>query len=452
MLFSTRLYASFVLLFSFSGAVHAAVVSGDWGVASPSALGSSASLSSNGNVMKNPEARKALQDGQAQLATGKLEAAEALFQQASALEPSAYPPKIGLADVALRRARLKESEGFVQQALALAPQSAEVATVAGRIALAMGKTADAEKQYLRAVSLDRQFLIARLDLGEIYLSSKRIKEAVATFRAAVALGQNHPGAHYGLGRSLALMGDAEGAEKQFALSAQAAPASAVPLIAMAEIQAARDDTARSLATLDQAAKLEPTNLLVVMTRADVLARGGEVEKALQLYKDSLVRVKAPLSAVLHMKMGNLYQAKKQLDAAAASFERAIQDDPKSHLGYNNLAWLVVQRKGDLAQALKWAQRALELSPKNSNYEDTLAQVHLARGELDLALAASRRAVASAPGVPDYHYTLGLIQEAKGQPALALSSYDAALKTGKPFSAKSDAIARRDGLSSRKAKP
>jgi tetratricopeptide (TPR) repeat protein len=148
----------------------------------------------------------------------------------------------------------------------------------------------------------------------------------------------------------------------------------------------------------------------------------------------------------------LHQAKNQLDAAAASFERAIQDDPKSHLGYNNLAWLVVQRKGDLAQALKWAQRAVELSPRNSNYEDTLAQVHLARGELDLAMAASRRAVASAPGVPDYHYTLGLIQEAKGQPALALSSYDAALKIGKPFSAKSDAIARRDGLSSRKTKP
>lgn len=87
------------------------------------------------------------------------------------------------------------------------------------------------------------------------------------------------------------------------------------------------------------------------------------------------------------------RARKQLERYAAESR-----DPEDQASYfNQLAWLIGNTKLDLDQALKWAQKAVELHPENSAYWDTLAHVYFHRGELERAVEAQSRAVALQPG-------------------------------------------------------
>jgi tetratricopeptide (TPR) repeat protein len=74
----------------------------------------------------------------------------------------------------------------------------------------------------------------------------------------------------------------------------------------------------------------------------------------------------------------------------------ISAEPGNPSLYNQFAWLVGNTEGDLDEALKSAQKSLELSPDNGGLYDTLARVYYAKGDYDNALKHQQKAVELEP--------------------------------------------------------
>lgn len=64
-----------------------------------------------------------------------------------------------------------------------------------------------------------------------------------------------------------------------------------------------------------------------------------------------------------------------IERAAAALRLQAQQTPDDPSGHNQFAWLVGNTTGDMSEALRHAQRAVELGPENGAYLDTLAHVY-----------------------------------------------------------------------------
>jgi tetratricopeptide (TPR) repeat protein len=92
------------------------------------------------------------------------------------------------------------------------------------------------------------------------------------------------------------------------------------------------------------------------------------------------------------------QRKMADDLFDEQFQMHVQwcaDWPDSALLNNNLAWLAARCGRRLDDALRHAERAVELEP-NAAHLDTLAEVHFRRGDRERAIEYSQRAVALEP--------------------------------------------------------
>lgn len=124
-----------------------------------------------------------------------------------------------------------------------------------------------------------------------------------------------------------------------------------------------------------------------------------------------------------------YQRKiaELIEKAASALVTDIEDQPDNAANYNQYAWLVGNTVGDYDKALEFARKALELSPDNSAYLDTLARVYFAKGDLENAVKYQTLAHENDPHSGLIAKQLKLFQDAlaarkpeaeKGRPAQA----------------------------------
>jgi tetratricopeptide (TPR) repeat protein len=85
-----------------------------------------------------------------------------------------------------------------------------------------------------------------------------------------------------------------------------------------------------------------------------------------------------------------------INKAAAAMRREIEQMPDEPSGYNQLAWLVGNTEGDVDEALRFAHKAIELSPESGAYYDTLAHVYFGRGDFQNAVKYQARAAELEP--------------------------------------------------------
>ena len=82
-------------------------------------------------------------------------------------------------------------------------------------------------------------------------------------------------------------------------------------------------------------------------------------------------------AFLLSQLGLLQLELNQHTDAMRTFEELLLEDPKSVLALNELSYLVY-RAGDLDQALKLMERALEIEPGNESLRENLQRVEQER--------------------------------------------------------------------------
>ena len=383
------------------------------------------------------ESEAKLQDGYRALAGKDLVAAEAAFKEASRLAPNAPAPILGLAEIAKLRDDVKNVEKWLKEALKVAPGSADAHLAWGRYLYVTRKFAESEVALKKARNLDRKLLAPHLDLGELFLSGlSRPKDAELAFREAIRLRPGHAGAHSGLASALAAQKRTAEAAAEFEIAAKLAPDNPLPLHTLGRLYQYSGEADKALAAYARALKVNADFIPALLDRGDVYAAKNQPERALADYSEAVKR--APKQAMPHFRLGMFYHGRNRGAEAVAEYRAAIELDPRFAPAYNNLAWLVAEGKSNLAEALGWAKKAVELQPGVADYADTLGQVHRVRGELEPAIEQFRRAANAKPPRAEFHYHLGLALAEKGASREASAALKRAIEIQPDFPGAADA--------------
>lgn len=386
-----------------------------------------------------------LSKGYAALMHSDLKAASAAFEEAAKLDEKSALPQIGLAEVARRQNQPYQVELWLKKALEIDPKSPEALRAWARYQIGLNRFAEAGATLQQAISFAPSSADAYVDLGDNYLGGlHKPGEAANAYREAIKLKPNLAAAHLGLGAALAAQGEVAPAVVEFGLAAKFAPKDPVPSHELGRLYASQKQYDKALAAMDKALKIQPGYMPARLDRGDIFVAKGALDKALVEYQAAAKAL--PKLAIAHLKVGAVFQAQKKWTEAEQAFLKAVEADPKMFGAYNNLAWMAVERKEHLQEALVWANKAVEIAPESGDCLDTLGWVHHARGELDPAIVMLEKAVTKPSPRADFYYHLGVVYAEKGRRPEAVAALKKALEIDKKFAQAEDAHRQLEKLS------
>jgi tetratricopeptide (TPR) repeat protein len=365
--------------------------------------------------------------GQALLAKGDQNDAAAQFRESLKENPRYLPSIMALAELSLSKRDYTQALQYVTSALTVNPRLGEARLIRTAVLMGTQKFSEARTE-LTALAADfPQNIEVQFQLASLDLSEKKYPQAEARFEQL-----------YQKDKYRALEGLAETYRQQGQL-----------------------DKAMSRLTLELGKS--PDTTVIHSLLADTALRAGRYDLAVQQYH--ALEVQLPKSPQVQLHLGTVYQLKGDLPKAIASFERAkelapndplvtaaladalrmsgrnaeavvgyrrlLALDPDSANAMNSLAYTLLDTGGAPDEAQKLVERALQKSPKDPNYADTLGMVYLKKNLDDSALQVFSGLTQRFPDNPvfRYHYALTLSQ--KGQKAKAKTELEAALRKSPP---------------------
>lgn len=364
--------------------------------------------------------REAYQQGIEGIASNALDAAESAFRACLKVMPNNALAMLGLAEVVFRQGKRDESQALVRAAAAADPDNAFAQASLGRLQAIEGNFPEAEKTLKQAVTLDPQLVGPRMDLGDLYATAlRRPEDAVRMYEGVIADNPDHAGANYALGIVRIRSGQLAEARAPLERAASLEPANPMPLVALARISAQNRDFTLAQEQVAKALAIDPNYAEALELRGDLSMVQGDPAKALVDF--TTAAGKASKNAMLRVKIGMLHQSTRNDGDAIAAYEEALKIDPRLSIALNNLAWIGAEQGKDLDLALNRAQQAVEITPANPNFHDTLGWVYRARGELADAERTLATASTMSGAGADVHYHLGLVLRAQGKPDEATSA-------------------------------
>jgi putative PEP-CTERM system TPR-repeat lipoprotein len=122
--------------------------------------------------------------------------------------------------------------------------------------------------------------------------------------------------------------------------------------------------------------------------------------------------------------GNVEESKGDHSAAVADYRHLLERDSENKDALNNLSFLLAEYLHQPDEALKYAEKALELNPSDPATQDTLGWVLYRKGLYELSVK-QLEAAARHPGDPRWQYHLAMAYAKAGQPSKAKVTFDAA---------------------------
>ncbi len=145
-----------------------------------------------------------------------------------------------------------------------------------------------------------------------------------------------------------------------------------------------------------------------------LARAGRAREA----REVLAPYEASADPDTNSALGRIAAALGDVEEARRRFERALELDPTYPTGSMDLGILLLTQ-GRTAEARAALEEAVARDPYLAEAWNALGVVHSQRGELAQALAAWHRALEADPRLPDALYNVALAEAKRGRPELGL---------------------------------
>jgi tetratricopeptide (TPR) repeat protein len=213
----------------------------------------------------------------AQEAAGNLQAAAATWQRLIELWPQDDRVIAEFGSFHLRRGNFTEALAWYTQALALS-DSNRGAHFGVSIALrAVGKLDDAILSVRRAIALNPGIGEYNSNLGHMLVSAGRSLEAIAAFEQAIALEPQNAGIHQALAALRLLDGDLETTIEQ--ARAALSPDVASTHLRLGQLLIRGNRYVEAASALEEAVLIEPANVALRLTLADVYNELGRFESA-----------------------------------------------------------------------------------------------------------------------------------------------------------------------------
>ncbi len=146
----------------------------------------------------------------------------------------------------------------------------------------------------------------------------------------------------------------------------------------------------------EAIRLNPKDPIVRMNLGTILTNQGKLEKAIAELREVLTLAAFDGVYMVHTKLGNALSKQGKLEAAINEYREAIRlkpDDPKA---LNSFAWFLAASPDpkvlDPAQAIEFATKAVQLSPANGYYLNTLGIAQYRNGNWKVAIECLEKSI------------------------------------------------------------
>lgn len=190
-----------------------------------------------------------------------------------------------------------------------------------------------------------------------------------------------------------------------ALSAQSNVQMARYFASLADLQ--QDNNKRAIDRLAPTADAYPAYFSAQVLSAELHLRFGQLDKALARYQTAATSLE---DAGVLMRVGVLADMQGDPVVAEDALRRFIALNPDSFVGYNQLAWVFIQRETRLDEALDLARKADALQPGNASVLDNIGWTLFLTGDARSALDLLRDANQRSGGVnPDILYHLAAVE-------------------------------------------
>jgi serine/threonine protein kinase/tetratricopeptide (TPR) repeat protein/TolB-like protein len=303
----------------------------------------------------------------------------------------------GLADASLRMYEENKDSFWTDKALNAAKQAQslndklpEVHFSLGSVYAATGQTAQAISELKRAQELAPNSDEGYRRLGNAYLDAGQKEQAIRALEKAVELNPYYWMNRNALGTGYFKTGEYDKALKEYRQVTQVEPQNQIGFANLGSVYVSMGRYDESIGPLETALKLDPQS-------PQVISNLGTSYFFLHRYPDAIRQYEkaVELNSNDETMMGNLadaYRAAGQTDKAKATYDKAIalgfkelRVNPRSSATMGSLA-LYYARKGDMAQAMEFVQRARGLDPSSVDLIYTSAVVHALSNRPEEAIA------------------------------------------------------------------
>jgi tetratricopeptide (TPR) repeat protein len=125
--------------------------------------------------------------------------------------------------------------------------------------------------------------------------------------------------------------------------------------------------------------------------------------------------------------GAMYERMKKIDIAEVEFRKVLKVDPENANALNYIGYMLADRNMRLPESLDLITKALELSPENGAFLDSLGWVYFRLGRLPEAEENLRRAVSKTPSDPTVHDHIAQVLMAESKVQEAIQQWQTSLK-------------------------
>ena len=282
------------------------------------------------------------------------------------------------------------------------PKSADVYVNLASVALAENKVDEAISFYNSALAIDGANFNSLRGLINLYAAQNRIDQAHSRIDQAINSQPNNAALHF-------LKGEVYGFERN--------------------AQAAESEFRRAL-------EIDANYLAAYSALGALFVNTNQQERAIAEYTKIVEH--RPDNAAAYTLIGMLEMNRQNIDAAIDNYRKALAHDENAVFAANNLAWLyaVHPGKGNLDEAVRLAQSAVQASPGVPSFVDTLGWVYYKKGLYGAAAEQLKKAVmvdedasrrSNGTPSPTYHFHLGVALAAAGDKPGARREIQSALR-------------------------
>ena len=421
---------------------------------------------------RNPEvrAREALARGDAYLAQHKIREATIEYRNAVQAQPARADAHYKLAKAYAEAGDPIKAYEEYSRAADLDPSNVDAQLNAGTLLLMGGEFGRARTRAELALKAQPNSAPARILLGNALAGLKDMRRAVAEMEQAIALDPSYAPAYAALGAVQFVRGGRDDARASFEKAVQLAPKSVEARLAFANFQWAMGDAPATERELKAALAIDSSNPLAhrmlalfylaarrapeaephfkalaaaspdgTLALADYYSGMGRRDDALAVLKNisgdaARVRQARLRMAALHDDAGRPAEAQRIVD-------ELIKQQPQASDAHILKARLLLRENGDLGEAQRHAQAAVQADANSAAAQYTAGLVALARRDFDAAENAFEQVVQINPRAAAAQLQLARLQLAKGNTAGALKAAEDAAKTNPDDSQTAVVLAR-----------
>lgn len=397
--------------------------------------------------------------------TGKLDQAEKTYLKAVTYAPEGEgAPLMNLGGYYARRNSYKKALEAMQKAAAIAKDDLNILASIAQLHFDFKKIEDAESTVDKVLEKKQEHLGANLLKGRLYVLKRDFDEALERFDLVVRERPYDAMGYYF--RALCRVGKGERnlAEQELLKSVELNPHLVDARLILAEfyLRDRKRDLARQ--QIEAVFALAPRHIKALMLQGDLKILEGDMKGAEAVFKQ-VVELN-PNMLPPYLALARIYVQENRLEEAISQYEAVLKKNTKHFAGYmalgaiydqqgngekaefyyrkaleikrdfgpaaNNLAWNMVERGGDIDEALEYARLAREQMPKSPEVMDTLGRIYYLKGSYVNAIAEFQRSLEIGPDNPAINYHLGLAYYKNNQPDSAREFLEKALSLDQNF--------------------